>query len=366
MAATISQDSTYIQNGIRTGVVQAQGPYGFDVNLSPDYIYTINPLADGNMQIGSIVAPTFVALSQLCTTSRALNIPLTLNPANVQMNVSTSPVGNVPIITFDCLRAVAFNFNQTLTAGNGVALVTGYDDRNVLTTCRVQFPTATTAVQMVYTTKAFMSVQSVVFTTLPTVGAPTTLQVSVGMSNTIFGLPYYVSQQSYVGSANFRSANIPNNSFVVLPPSQIARGFAFYGAAPNATASLGFKDTSSLFAQIAANTPAAIDARGLIQTTVTNTNPAYQANSAATLVVGFYVYGSDIEMLKKLNSPNALLQKQTQRQVSLLAYNATNPYTSPTVLSNFDVFGAQYPGDKTAYNQFFTAANQGTSPHPMV
>jgi hypothetical protein len=112
----------------------------------------------------------------------------------------------------------------------------------------------------------------------------------------------------------------------------------------------------------AAGTESQGDARGLFYL---GEKGKLETVTGKTIInVTLYAHGADAELNAEIAAPSengsVLLQRSSQYVVSGLdPYLANDPLqpnlniNAPTQMTPFDLFGAQYPGDATLYNQLY-------------
>ncbi len=278
----------------------------------------------------------------------AYNVPVT--PALYKTIKGTQ------MIQLDSQRCLAFTTGGTSpTTTASTILITGYDDRFVQVQERLILQEGTTTGTIITSNKAYSYIQSIALSVDP--GGATALAVSA--SNQFFGLPFYL----IIGTnptAAISSVGVDN--LLVGPPSvsplDSCNGNNFYSVIPNADAVVSQNLSKGTEIQVSTR-----DARGVFGFSI----PLLSSSTFITASV--YIYAADSFVNAQLqDSSNPIAQQQTSNSItgtvgatinnSLTWTNTPGQMTwATTQLSDFDLTGAQFPGDQAQFNQIFNSSN---------
>lgn len=334
--------ATYALNNFTTDTCESTNPLGTGVPMSPwtNYLYT--PV---------ITYPLILPITAFGAANFA--------GVNLVTSLLTTVTGlPVPVFALDCLRVLVVNYTTASTVATTLTM-TGFDDRYVPVTAVMPIASIVSTNLILTATTSFKYLTSVVIKDTITAGS-----ISVGISNAVFGSPYYIV--SKITGVNSIQAGAPSIGVAYS-------GFNFYTGAP----------TSACTSFSNALAPASIgDARGVFTAAPIPANPATTAlvplnASLDCFRVSYYNQGADAFIQAQLNAnPIGLAstgepiypvtRNQYQSQIMRkpapainAAWTGLNIYQADpgsyfggvTTLSPFDIYGVQYPGDATDYNK---------------
>jgi hypothetical protein len=343
-----SQTGTYVQNGVRADLLHTLSPYGYGVPL-------LNT-------VGSFYSPFYSKPGEILTVADAVKIPagnITFAKSKETVPsydyIGTSPTNTIPYLQFDSQRCLSFTFSAessiTSAAGEGVVMtITGFDDRGVKVQEKFQFPVTTKKLtNEIISYKAYSSLESINFSGDITFSK----SFMIALSNKYFGYNYY-SNRNYSNNL-IKITNISSSSNAIT--TLYGFGFNFRIGIPNATPSV-------LTENIAVNDPTLFansqkDARGVfgIATALDSDNTKSSIFSISSSIINSDATLNAIISAPLSNNGSTLPQQAAQRAISASVKDTANTMATPTQLTQFDVFGAQYPGDKKLFNQTFPKAN---------
>lgn len=337
---------TYFQNGLRSDILKIKSPLGYGVPLSPIVNYIIVPeipvandiVAEGKISLGDVPL----------NTASPLYVP--------------GKNGHTGYIQFDCLRCVQIwqpSATATLSQGAaGIITLTGTDDRGVVVSEKLTFG-ANDKRALIISNKAYMTITKIESSGKAGDDAN---KIAIQRSGNFFGLPYFAVNSLttfLVESSNITSfdSTEDNNAIHIISGLNFRKTNPNTGAAPAAECNNPTLDANKDYG----------DARGLFYSAEIKdkTKPSYDeliksAENGTIFMVSLYVHGADSELNAKINpnTPIESVRKVYQRVVT--NHDVVGPNVNgkpsifdPTELTQFDVFGVQYPGDMKAYNQTF-------------
>lgn len=294
--------------------------------------------------------------------------PLTASIAIQVTDVSViyRPINGNNMSQLDCQRCVVIalipDANQRVTQVVQV-LITGYDDRLVQVQETLTIPSVTLEIntaQYFTSNKAYSYIQSIVLSNDPSPVNAVNVSIAVSASNQFFGLPFYFLSD---GIMTVTPPDIAGLNAGILNAA-VQPGNNFYAKVPSATRSVSLNTYDGNTNFSISN----LDARGIIALS----NDLYGSNNILSYVA--YIYAADSFINAQLqNAPtNPMAQQQISDWVTGTQGAVTNSPTyqgwtnanwATTSLIDFDLTGAQFPGDQAQFNQIF---NNSSLPKTVV
>ena len=304
----LQNTSTYLKNGATQDMSGVQFPQQVGVPVQSLYMFTVVPVAANSACISS-PNPWF-----------ASGQPLNTKMQGTAPNISATPIviNGQKGLLLDCERRVSV----TLDNGNAgdtsnPVVLKGYDRYLNPVTTYFNMPAPTGTPQVVVFPNPVLIVISVTFSE-DFAGSGGVL-ASIGTTNDI-GLPYYLSQKSFVINSLWGSTPVTSN--------YIQTGYQWRNGQTSTTiiSSPGVQSTGPT--------------RGYI------TLPT-SANNSTMLTCTYLVYGSDPEMDSELNVLN-----QSSLKIAKVQPNATTNVSVLPSIIKYDLIGVVYPADIEFINAY--------------
>lgn len=309
-------------------------------------------------------AGPFTSLSSINVTGLATgvsSVSISVVIQTIEVSVIYKSINGKNMSQLDCHRCIQISLtNTTGSSVNSVlsqVLITAYDNRFIQVQETLTLPiTAVAGNSTVFFTsnKAYSYIQSIALSANP--GA--NIQIGVSASNQFFGLPFYYSSDAVMTVVEpFLSG--PDAGYIT---PAVQPGSNFYSSVPNAVKSVSLNTFTGSIGP--GSTISDLDARGLIVLDQEITN------SEDIITYGAYIYAADSFINAQLQNTDAnpLAQQQLSNWITGTqgaTVNDTTTWTrtnwATTALLDFDLTGAQFPGDQSQFNEIFNNQNLPTT-----
>lgn len=336
----LNQTGTYFRNSLRTDLFETPTLYGPGMSLGNPFYLQFAPLYGGT---------DLVFKSQRPEAGK----PIAFN-SNSSNRFYISPTAQYPngYIQMDVLRCIEINSSSNVPSTGDAAIVTitGTDDRGVTVQEKLTCNSSDNSFGTLVSNKAYYTVTSITFS------KKMDIDVNAYPSNIYFGFPYFISTANKADTDRQNTVIVIPNTFPsmssISSSTNIRTGLNFRYTTPNDSAT-GYSSSRGAYGSVSDwQSSSQKDARGLCYLSA---NPI-DSNSTVVISMSGYAYGPDSELNAKLKTvlPNGskLTQQAYQRALSF-GNPTTGGIAAPTQLTQFDLFGAQYPGDRNLFNQTF-------------